>query len=58
MCHGIFAGNAHDLSFKACFPRFSQLIEKHGSLLRGMVKEKSGKFSSPTYEECMLLCIN
>ena len=50
MCHGIFAGNAHELSFRACFPRFNHLIEKHGSLLRGMVKEKSDPVSADAPE--------
>ncbi len=37
---GIFAGDAEKLSMKAAFPQFALLEQKHGSLIKGMLKRK------------------
>jgi protoporphyrinogen/coproporphyrinogen III oxidase len=34
---GIYAGDAEDMSIRATFPRFVELEQQHGSLLRGMM---------------------
>jgi oxygen-dependent protoporphyrinogen oxidase len=34
---GIYAGDAEDMSIRATFPRFVELEQQHGSLLRGML---------------------
>lgn len=37
---GIYSGNARTISIKATFPHFKQLEQKHGSLIKGMMKSK------------------
>jgi oxygen-dependent protoporphyrinogen oxidase len=37
MVSGIFAGDAHELSLRACFPRMFDLESQHGSLVRAMI---------------------
>jgi oxygen-dependent protoporphyrinogen oxidase len=37
MVSGIFAGNSHALSLRACFPKMWQLEEQHGGLFRALV---------------------
>jgi oxygen-dependent protoporphyrinogen oxidase len=37
MMLGVFAGDAHRLSFNAAFPRMAALEREHGSLIRGMI---------------------
>ncbi|MBH0193475.1 MAG: protoporphyrinogen oxidase [Nitrospira sp.] len=37
---GIYAGDAEQLSLKATFPRFFELEQRHGSIIRGMTAEK------------------
>ena len=37
MVSGIFAGDAHQLSLRACFPRMFDLESQHGSLVRAMM---------------------
>ncbi len=36
---GIYAGDAEQMSLRACFPRFLELERKYGSVIRGMVAE-------------------
>lgn len=40
---GIYAGDAEDLSMRAAFPRFVELEQQHGSLLRGMLAAAAPK---------------
>lgn len=40
---GIYAGDADDLSIRAAFPRFVELEQRHGSLLRGMLAASAPK---------------
>ena len=37
---GIYAGDAEQMSLKATFPRFFELEQRHGSIIRGMTAEK------------------
>jgi oxygen-dependent protoporphyrinogen oxidase len=37
MVSGIFAGDAHALSLRACFPRMAQMEEQHGGLFRALL---------------------
>jgi oxygen-dependent protoporphyrinogen oxidase len=37
---GIYAGDAEQMSLKATFPRFFELEQQHGSLIRGMMAAK------------------
>lgn len=37
---GIYAGDAEQMSLKATFPRFWELEQRHGSVIRGMVAAK------------------
>ena len=37
MVSGIFAGDSHTLSLRACFPKMFQLEEEHGGLFRALV---------------------
>jgi protoporphyrinogen/coproporphyrinogen III oxidase len=44
---GIFAGNARELSLRACFPRMWEMEREHGSLLRAMLaKRRERRMSS------------
>ncbi|MEP6887534.1 MAG: protoporphyrinogen oxidase, partial [Nitrospirales bacterium] len=40
---GIYAGDAEDMSIRATFPRFVELEQQHGSLLRGMLAASAPK---------------
>lgn len=40
---GIYAGDAEQMSVKATFPRFVELEQAHGSVLRGLVAAKSAR---------------
>ena len=40
---GIYAGDAEDMSIRATFPRFVELEQQHGSLLRGMLAARAPK---------------
>jgi oxygen-dependent protoporphyrinogen oxidase len=40
---GIYAGDADDMSIRATFPRFVELEQQHGSLLRGMLATSAPK---------------
>ncbi len=42
---GIYAGNAEQMSLRATFPRFFELEQQHGSVVRGMMAAK--KAASP-----------
>jgi oxygen-dependent protoporphyrinogen oxidase len=37
MVSGIFAGDSHALSLRACFPRMGQLEDEHGGLFRALI---------------------
>ena len=37
---GIYAGDAEQMSLKATFPRFLELEQQHGSIIRGMMAAK------------------
>ena len=41
MVSGIFAGDAHQLSLRACFPRMFDLESRHGSLVRAMIATRT-----------------
>ena len=43
---GIYAGNPSLLSMQACFPKIKQYETKHGSLLKGLLKENKNKPSN------------
>jgi oxygen-dependent protoporphyrinogen oxidase len=40
---GIYAGHAEQMSVRATFPRFVELEQAHGSVLRGMMSARSGQ---------------
>lgn len=49
-CRGTQAGDARKLSLKACFPQVANLVQKHGSILAGMLRERAipiSKYDSP-----------
>ena len=46
MVSGIFAGDARELSLRACFPRMRQLEDEHGSLLRALVATRRTRTKS------------
>lgn len=39
---GIYAGDAEQMSLRATFPRFFELEQQHGSVVRGMMEAKKG----------------
>ncbi|MBH0194054.1 MAG: protoporphyrinogen oxidase, partial [Nitrospira sp.] len=45
---GIYAGDAEQMSVKATFPRFVDLEQEHGSLIRGMMAVKKHAASMPS----------
>ncbi|MBI5971412.1 MAG: protoporphyrinogen oxidase [Deltaproteobacteria bacterium] len=45
---GVHAGDPATMSVRACFPKFVQLEEEHGSLIRGMLKRLSAAKGAPT----------
>ncbi len=40
---GIYAGDANELSLKATFPRFHELEQQHGSLIKGMRAQQAAR---------------
>lgn len=44
---GIYAGDASELSLKATFPRFLELEQQHGGLLRGVLAQRSATKPPP-----------
>ena len=38
---GIYAGDANELSLKATFPRFCELEQKYGGLIKGVLAQRS-----------------
>ncbi|MGR3911814.1 MAG: protoporphyrinogen oxidase [Candidatus Rhabdochlamydia sp.] len=38
---GIYGGDSKHLSFQSCFPLYARLERKYGSLIKGMIKERS-----------------
>lgn len=45
---GIYAGDAEQMSIKATFPRFVELEQAHGSVLRGMLAARSSRTQEPS----------
>jgi oxygen-dependent protoporphyrinogen oxidase len=45
---GIYAGDAAQMSLKATFPRFFELEQQHGSIIRGMMAVKKNAVSRPS----------
>ena len=45
---GIYAGDADQMSLRATFPRFFELEQQHGSIIRGMVASKKSAASGAT----------
>jgi oxygen-dependent protoporphyrinogen oxidase len=47
MVSGIFAGDADELSLRACFPKMHEMDERYGSLVRAMIaKRREGRTSN------------
>lgn len=44
---GVHAGDPETMSVRACFPKFVQLEQEHGSLIRGMLKRMATARKSP-----------
>jgi len=44
---GIYAGDASQISLRATFPRFLELEQTHGSLIRGMLASRPGGSGTP-----------
>lgn len=44
---GIYAGDAEQMSLLATFPRLRESERKHGSLIRGMIKQRRAAASTP-----------
>jgi oxygen-dependent protoporphyrinogen oxidase len=40
---GIYAGDAEQMSLRATFPRFHELEQRHGSVIRGMMAARRGR---------------
>ncbi len=48
MVSGVFGGDAHVASLKACFPRMAQMEDEYGSLVRALIaKKKQGSRGGP-----------
>jgi oxygen-dependent protoporphyrinogen oxidase len=45
---GIYGGDAEQISLRATFPRFYELEQKHGSLIRGLLVSRRGRGASGT----------
>ena len=45
---GIYAGDARELSLKATFPRFSELEQKYGGLIKGVLAQRKKPITSPS----------
>ncbi len=48
MTTGIYAGDIHKLSVRSCFPSLFEWEQKHGSVVRGALKQKKRKSKSQT----------
>lgn len=48
MVSGIFAGDTHALSLRACFPRMWDLETQHGSLVRAMIATRKERKATDT----------
>ena len=53
MASGVYAGDAHALSLKSCFPRIYEIEQEYGSLIRGLITlqkkaRKDGKTDKPS----------
>ena len=48
MVSGIFAGDAHALSLRACFPRMWEMESQHGSLVRALLATRKQRHASDT----------
>ncbi len=48
---GIYAGDTYQLSLQATFPQFQQLEQKHGSLIKGMTKNRKETSASTELPE-------
>src|SRR5918993_135185 len=46
MVSGIFAGNARELSLRACFPKMWEMEREHGSLVQAMLAKRRERRSS------------
>ncbi len=46
MVTGIYAGDVEALSMRSCFPRMVGLEQEHGSLVRGMIRNRKKKSSA------------
>ena len=44
---GIYAGDARELSVKATFPRFCEMEQKYGGLIKGVLAQRSASKSPP-----------
>lgn len=48
---GIYAGDAEQMSLRATFPRFFELEQQHGSIVRGMMAAKKSAASSTGFSQ-------
>lgn len=48
---GIYAGDAQELSIKATFPRFVELEQRHGGLIRGLLAQRRLPPQNPSRSE-------
>lgn len=48
MVSGIFAGDAHALSLRACFPKMWEMESRHGSLVRAMIATRKQRKATDT----------
>lgn len=53
MVSGIYAGDIHQLSIKSCFPILFEWEKKHGSIVKGMIKDRKPKETSSAFIEEM-----
>lgn len=47
---GIYAGDAEQMSLRATFPRFFELEQQHGSIIRGMMAAKKSALSAASLQ--------
>jgi protoporphyrinogen/coproporphyrinogen III oxidase len=47
---GIYAGDAEQMSLRATFPRFFELEQQHGSIIRGMMEAKKSASSAASIQ--------
>ncbi|XP_011405872.1 PREDICTED: protoporphyrinogen oxidase-like [Amphimedon queenslandica] len=50
MCRGIFAGDSKRLSLKSCFPLLHGYEQKHGSIIKGMLRGSDEKCDADSNE--------